>query len=149
VCLPRVGHGGQVSALQVEFDVSPHGGRSRRVGRIEQIICQPMALAQDSVDLVDFPLPPAGWEAGTHGRHAGRAMGFERCIALGLPAGKTAGLAREVVERAHECVETLADVGGVDGVVVGGGVVREAGRSREAVAAFVGDVVVVPDGFGI
>ena len=114
---------------------------STAVRHIEPVIRQPMAFARHIIDLVDFPLAPAGWQAGAHGGHAGWAVSFQGCIALGLPAGEATGLGWEIVEGAHEGVETPADVGGVNGLLVAGGML---GRGRgEAVAAFP-DRVVVP-----
>ena len=57
-----------------------------------------MTLAQDSINLVDRPLPPAGRQAGTEGGDAGWTFGLEPKIAPGLPSGEAAGLAGEVAE---------------------------------------------------
>ena len=40
-------------------------------------------------------------------------MGLEQGIALHLPAGKAARLARQIIQRAHQRVEPLADGGQV------------------------------------
>ena len=75
---------------------------------------QAVAFFQHLIDFVNWPLPPAGRQAGTHGGEAGGFAGLAFGVALHLPAGEAAGLGREIVESAHQGVETLAEVGGVE-----------------------------------
>ena len=80
-------------------------------------MCQPVTLSQNIIDFVDFPLAPTRRQAGAHRAHAGRATGFQCRIALELPSCEAAGLAREIVKRADEGVEALADLGGIEWLI--------------------------------
>ena len=83
---------------------------------IQPVIRQSVALPEHIVNFVHPPLAPPRRQAGTHGGHAGWLLGFEGCVALGLPAHKAAGLGRKIVESADECVQALGYVGGVEGL---------------------------------
>ena len=80
-------------------------------------MCQPVTLSQNIIDFVDFPLAPTRRQAGAHRGHAGGLARFECRVSPGVVAHEAAGLGREIVEGADERVETLADVGGVEGFV--------------------------------
>ena len=80
-------------------------------------MCQPVTLSEHIVDLVNLPLPPPGRKAGAHRGHAGGFIRLQCRIASGVITHEAAGLGRDGVESVDECIEALADVGGVEGVV--------------------------------
>ena len=89
--------------------------KSGCIAPLYRVECQTVTLAQDVVDVMDGPLPPAGREAGAERRDAHQ---FERGIALEqqvtprLPAGKPPRLAGQTVQGIAQGAETSEQLGG-------------------------------------